>query len=70
MQSLEHLVAPLGRHRVRQRRVAERARSVDERGPVELGEEAAQEVEVLVRGADDELDLGEDEREVVLCAVA
>ena len=46
-----------------------RSRGVHQRRPVELREEPPQEVEVGLRLADDELDIGEDEREVVLVAV-
>jgi hypothetical protein len=70
VQCTQLLVAPLGRHLIRERLVAERARRVDKRAPVELGEETTEKVEVLLRGADDDLDFGELEREVVLGAVA
>lgn len=70
MQGLELLVGPCGRHVVGQGRVAERAGVVDERAPVELGQEASQEVEVLLGGLDDELDVRKRKGEVVLGAVA
>lgn len=64
------LIRPLLRHLVRQARVSQTPGGVNERSPVELGQEAAKEVEVGLGGADDQLDFGEREREVVLVAVA